>query len=43
MVNDIQAVISSELINIDRQVREPQQACVLNGIGDGRIARRLQC
>ena len=42
MINDIQAVISSKLTDIDRQVRELQQACVLYGIADGRVARRLQ-
>jgi hypothetical protein len=42
MINDIQAVILSKLTVIDREVRELQQACVLYGIADGRISRRLQ-
>lgn len=42
MINDIQAVISSKLTDIDRQVRELQQSCVLYGIKDSRIAHRLQ-
>ena len=42
MVNDIQAMISSKLTDIDRQVGDLQQACVLFGIKDGKIAHRLQ-
>jgi hypothetical protein len=42
MINDIQAVILSKLTVIDREVRELQQACVLYGIKDSKIAHRLQ-
>ena len=42
MIVDINAVISSRLAEIDRQVRELQQTAILYGIRGGQRDKRLQ-
>jgi hypothetical protein len=42
MIVDINAVISSKLTDIDRQVRELQQTAILYGIRGGQRDKRLQ-
>jgi hypothetical protein len=42
MIVDINRIVSTKLSYLDHQVREIQQALVIYGIGNGRVAHRLQ-